>query len=111
MYMIHVPIGSTSTCAPSLWRKLNMLKLPSPSVVWAQNSPVILTIGFTRRRSISPSLKRSRHRRARESLLRRLVEPLAAALQGGQIVVAFELVDELADVLSGVREAAEVFAH
>ena len=30
-----------------------MLKLPSPSVVCAQNSPVILTTGFTRRRSTS----------------------------------------------------------
>jgi hypothetical protein len=25
-----------------------MLKLPSPSVVWAQNSPVIFTIGLGR---------------------------------------------------------------
>src|SRR5664279_153665 len=62
MYMIQVPMGSTSTCAPSCSRKLNILKLPSPSVVCAQNSPVILTMGLTRRRSISILLKLSRHR-------------------------------------------------
>ncbi len=55
MYMIQVPTGSTSTCAPSRSRNLNMLKLPSPSVVCAQNSPVILTSGLTRVRSISTS--------------------------------------------------------
>src|ERR1051325_7407566 len=52
MYMIQVPIGSTITWAPSRSRNGNMLKLPSPSVVWAQNSPVIFTIGLTRRRSL-----------------------------------------------------------
>ena len=30
-----------------------MWKLPSPSVICAQNSPVIFTIGFTRVRSTS----------------------------------------------------------
>ena len=49
----QVAIGSTSTWAPSFSRKANMLKLPSPSVVCAQNSPVILMIGFTRSRSTS----------------------------------------------------------
>src|ERR1035441_1397816 len=62
MYMIQVPMGSTRTCAPSRSRKLNMLKLPSPSVVCAQNSPVILTMGLTRRRSTSMVLKLSRQR-------------------------------------------------
>ena len=94
MYMIQVPMGSTSTCAPSRSRKLNMLKLPSPSVVCAQNSPVILTIGLTRRRSTSI-----------------VVEAVAAALQRGHVLVALQLVDELADVLGGVAEAAQVLAH
>ena len=53
-------IGSTSTCAPSFSRKANILKLPSPSVVCAQNSPVILMTGFTRRRSTSMALMLSR---------------------------------------------------
>ena len=60
MYMIQVPMGSTRTCAPSFSRNLNMLKLPSPSVVCAQNSPVIFTMGFTRVRSRGMALKRSR---------------------------------------------------
>ena len=94
MYMIQVPIGSTSTCAPSLCRKLNMLKLPSPSVVCAQNSPVILTIGFTRRRSIST-----------------LVEGIAAVLERRKVLVALELLDELADVLGGIAEPAQVLGH
>jgi len=60
--MIQVPTGSTTTWAPSRSRKRNMLKLPSPSVVWAQNSPVIFTMGFTRRRSTSMESNRSRQR-------------------------------------------------
>ena len=53
MYITQVPIGSTSTCAPSRSRNSNMWKLPSPSVICAQNSPMIFTTGFTRRRSTS----------------------------------------------------------
>jgi hypothetical protein len=58
MYAIQVAIGSVMISAPSLVRKRNMLKLPSPSVVWAQNSPVTLTIGLGCRRSTSTSSKR-----------------------------------------------------
>ena len=92
--MIQVPIGSTSTCAPSRSRNRNMLKLPSPSVVCAQNSPVILTIGFTRSRSISIASKRSRQRIERRDIL-----------------VALDLVDEFAQVLGGIRKAAQVLRH
>ena len=37
-----------------------MWKLPSPSVICAQNSPVILTTGFTLVRSTSMAFMRSR---------------------------------------------------
>ncbi len=53
MYITQVPMGSTSTCAPSRSRNSNMWKLPSPSVICAQNSPMIFTTGFTFRRSTS----------------------------------------------------------
>ena len=67
-----------------------MLKLPSPSVVCAQNSPVILTIGFTRRRSTSTSL----------------IHVAALGQRAGE-VVARQLIDELAQVLGRVLEPAE----
>ena len=38
-----------------------MWKLPSPSVVWAQNSPVTFTTGLTRVRSTSTAFIFSRH--------------------------------------------------
>ena len=53
-------MGSTITCAPSRSRKSNMWKLPSPSVICAQNSPVIFTTGFTLVRSTSMEFIRSR---------------------------------------------------
>ena len=65
-----------------------MLKLPSPSVVWAQNSPVILTMGFTRVRSIGMAAKRSRTSR-----------------RAAMMLVAEELVEELAEVFRGAGEA------
>ncbi len=61
-----------------------MLKLPSPSVVCAQNSPVILTIGL--------------HARAID---RHLVEPGAHPLESLRVLVGAELVDELAELLAG----------
>ena len=39
------------------------------------------------------------------------VEPVAAALQRRNVIVALELVDELADVFGGVGEAAQVLRH
>ncbi len=39
------------------------------------------------------------------------VEAVAAALQGGHVFVALQLIHEFADVLRGVAEAAQVFAH
>ena len=65
-----------------------MLKLPSPSVVCAQNSPVILTMGFTRVRSIGNG-----------------GEAVAHLAQGGHEVVAEELVEELAEIFRGAGEA------
>ena len=82
MYMIQVPIGSTRTCAPSRSRNGNMLKLPSPSVVCAQNSPVILTMGFTR----------SAVDAHRAQVVRHLTDRL-------DVVLAEERSDELAGVL------------
>src|SRR5207244_9946401 len=39
------------------------------------------------------------------------VEAVAAALQGGHVFVALQLVHKLADVLRGVAEATEILAH
>src|SRR5271169_3639275 len=77
MYITQVAIGSTSTCAPSRSKNSNMWKLPSPSVVWAQNSPMILTTGLTRRRSTT-MVQFFAHRR--EGLLKRIAVKLLAYL-------------------------------
>ena len=65
-----------------------MLKLPSPSVVCAQNSPVIFTMGFTRVRSMGMAAKRSRTSRS-------------AAIDS----VAEKLVQELAEIFGRARKA------
>ena len=81
MYITQVPMGSTSTCAPSRSRNSNMWKLPSPSVICAQNSPMILTTGFTRRRSTSmvPSCSRTAGQRLFVRIAVKLLADLAAA--------------------------------
>ena len=66
-----------------------MLKLPSPSVVCAQNSPVILTMGFTRVRSMGIAAKRSRTSRS-----------------AGHDVIAEELMQELAQVFARCLRSA-----
>ncbi len=67
-----------------------MLKLPSPSVVCAQNSPVILTIGFTRS-AVDGDLDRSGH----------------APTRGRSCIRRSELVDELAEELPGLAAVRE----
>ena len=63
--------GWMSTSAPSASRNRCSRWLPSPSVVIAQNSPMIDTLGFGRSRFTATRLSRRRHRTSAATTLPR----------------------------------------